>query len=153
MNQLAQVPDDFQPHPKIKRWLKNRSEMAVGEKSLDWAAAEALAFATLAAEGARVRLTGQDCERGTFSHRHSVLHDYNNGKIFSPIKNLSSNQAPIEIYNSALSETAVLGFDYGYSLDYPDGLTLWEAQFGDFVNVAQVIIEQFISSAEYKCNR
>jgi len=153
LNQLAQVPDGFQPHPKIKRWLKNRSEMAVGEKALDWAAAEALAFATLAAEGARVRLTGQDCERGTFSHRHSVLHDYNNGKIFSPIKSLSSNQAPIEIYNSALSETAVLGFDYGYSLDYPDGLTLWEAQFGDFVNVAQVIIDQFISSAEDKWNR
>lgn len=153
MNQLAQVPDGFQPHPKIKRWLKNRSEMALGEKALDWAAAEALAFATLAAEGARVRLTGQDCERGTFSHRHSVLHDYNNGKIFSPIKSLSSNKAPIEIYNSALSETAVLGFDYGYSLDYPDGLTLWEAQFGDFVNVAQVIIDQFISSAEDKWNR
>lgn len=151
--ELSKTPEGFQPHPKIKRALKAREEMARGEKAIDWASAEALAFATLAAEGARVRLTGQDCERGTFSHRHSVLHDYYTGKICSPLKSLASNKAPIEIFNSPLSETAVLGFDYGYSLDYPDGLTLWEAQFGDFVNVAQVIIDQFISSAEDKWNR
>ena len=127
--------------------------MARGERPLDWSAGEALAFATLATEGARVRLSGQDTERGTFSHRHAVLHDIEKGNTYTPFQNLAPDQAPIEIYNSPLSETGVLGFEYGYSLDYPAGLTAWEAQFGDFWNVAQVIVDQFIAAAEDKWRR
>jgi 2-oxoglutarate dehydrogenase E1 component len=127
--------------------------MARGEKALDWGAAEALAFATLVADGTRVRLTGQDSGRGTFSHRHAVLFDQETGKTHIPLLHLSQEQAPIEIYNSPLSEAAVLGFEYGYSLDWPDALVLWEAQFGDFANAAQVIIDQFIVSAEDKWKR
>jgi 2-oxoglutarate dehydrogenase E1 component len=112
-----------------------------------------LAFATLAVDGHRVRVTGQDCERGTFSHRHSVLHDVKTGVEHMPMAHLSPSQAPIEIINSPLSETAVLGFEYGYSLDWPDGLVIWEAQFGDFNNVAQVIVDQFLVSAEEKWQR
>jgi len=124
--------------------------MATGEQPLDWSAAEALAFATTSMEGLRVRLTGQDSERGTFSHRHAVLHDYQTGETYAPLQHLSLQQAPVEIHNSPLSEAGVLGYEYGYSLDYPDGLVLWEAQFGDFCNAAQVIIDQFIASAEDK---
>jgi 2-oxoglutarate dehydrogenase E1 component len=127
--------------------------MAKREIPIDWAAAEALAFATLSCEGHRIRLTGQDSTRGTFSHRHAVLHDYKDGHPYTPLQHLSSDPGPVEIYNSPLSEIAVLGFEYGYSLDCPDGLILWEAQFGDFVNVAQVIIDQFIASAEDKWRR
>jgi len=127
--------------------------MARGEKPLNWGAAEALALATLSLEGYRVRLHGQDVERGTFSHRHAVLHDIETGKTYMPLANLSPDQAPIEIYNSCLCESGVLGYEYGYSLDTPDGLICWEAQFGDFANVAQVIIDQFIVSAEDKWNR
>ena len=127
--------------------------MAEGKRPLDWSAAESLAFGTLATEGVRVRLSGEDSERGTFSHRHAVLHDYQNGGTYIPLNHLSSNQAPVEIYNSPLSEAGVLGFEYGYSLDSPDGLVLWEAQFGDFCNAAQVIIDQFITSAEQKWRR
>jgi 2-oxoglutarate dehydrogenase E1 component len=104
-------------------------------------------------EGHPIRMTGQDCERGTFSHRHAVLHDTNNGSLYTPLKNLSPDQASLELYNSPLSEAGVLGFEYGYSLDLPDGLTIWEAQFGDFWNCAQVIVDQFIASAEDKWNR
>lgn len=150
---LASVPDDFHPHPKIERWLEHRREMAHGTRPLDWGAGEALALATLAEDGMRVRLTGQDSERGTFSHRHATLHDIEDGRTFYPFQQLSADQAPVDIINSPLSETGVLGFDYGYSLDCPDGLILWEAQFGDFVNVAQPIIDQFISSAEDKWQR
>jgi 2-oxoglutarate dehydrogenase E1 component len=100
-----------------------------------------------------VRLSGEDSERGTFSHRHAVLHDYETGQIYIPLQHVTPNQAPVEIFNSPLSEAGVLGFDYGYSLDYPDGLIMWEAQFGDFSNVAQVIIDQFITSAEQKWRR
>ena len=127
--------------------------MARGERPLDWAAGEALAFATLAAEGIRVRLTGQDTERGTFSQRHAVLHDVEDGQTYMPLQHLAPNQAPVEIYNSPLSEAGVLGFEYGYSLDCPDGLVAWEAQFGDFGNAAQVIIDQFIAAAEDKWRR
>jgi len=127
--------------------------MAAGGRPLDWAAAEALAFATCALEGYRVRLSGQDCRRGTFSHRHAVLYDYEDGLTFCPLAEFSPDQKPVEVYNSPLTETGVLGFDYGYSLEYPDGLIIWEAQFGDFANVAQVIFDQFISSAEDKWNR
>src|SRR5438094_3845810 len=150
---LTTFPEDFHPHPKIESGMQLRRQMARGERPLDWSAGEALAFATLATEGTRVRLSGQDSERGTFSHRHAVLHDIENGNTYQPFQNLAPDQAPIEIYNSPLSETGVLGFEYGYSLDRPDGLTAWEAQFGDFWNVAQVIVDQFIATAEEKWRR
>src|SRR4029077_12048080 len=149
----ARTPVDFYPHPKIKRLLQTREQMAKGEQPLDWTAAESLAFASLAMEGARVRLSGQDSERGTFSQRHAVLHDYQDGHKYMPLQHLDPKQAPVEIYNSPLSETGVLGFEYGYSLDWPDGLVLWEAQYGDFWNVAQPIVDQFIASAEDKWRR
>ena len=147
------LPPDFHPHRKIERLLAQRREMATGERSIDWGSAELLAFATLVTSGMRVRMTGQDAERGTFSQRHSVLHDIEDGHAFMPLASLSEDQAPIEIVNSALSEAGVLGFEYGYSLDWPDGLVLWEAQFGDFANAAQVIIDQFLVSAEDKWKR
>jgi 2-oxoglutarate dehydrogenase E1 component len=153
LESLATVPDGFHPHPKIERLLEARREMARGERGIDWAAAEALAFASLASEGVRVRMTGQDSERGTFSHRHAVLHDVETGKRHASLQHVSPDQAPVEIFNSPLSETAVLGFEYGYSLECPGGLVLWEAQFGDFVNVAQPILDQFLVSAEDKWRR
>jgi 2-oxoglutarate dehydrogenase E1 component len=149
----TEVPPGFHRHPKLERAAASRREMAQGKKPLDWSAAEALAFATLATEGVRIRLSGQDSARGTFSQRHAVLYDFENGKPYSPLQHLSSEQAPVEIYNSPLSEAGVLGFEYGYSLDCPDGLILWEAQFGDFVNAAQVIIDQFVTTAEEKWRR
>ncbi|MFO0838601.1 MAG: 2-oxoglutarate dehydrogenase E1 component [Phycisphaerae bacterium] len=149
----TRMPADFHPHPKLKDFFERRREMAAGARPLDWSAAEALAFATLATQGTRVRLTGQDSGRGTFTHRHAVLHDYRTGAIHVPLQHLHATQAPVEIYDSPLSEAGVLGFEYGYSIDYPDALLLWEAQFGDFVNAAQVIIDQFISSAEAKWQR
>ncbi|HEV3024540.1 MAG TPA: thiamine pyrophosphate-dependent enzyme, partial [Pirellulales bacterium] len=149
----TQLPDDFHPHPKLHRFLDARREMARGQKPLDWSAAESLAFATLAVEGFRVRLSGQDSERGTFSQRHAVLHDYENDQAHIPLAHLGAGQAPVEIYNSPLSEAGVLGFEYGYSLECPDGLVLWEAQFGDFVNAAQVIVDQFIAAGEDKWQR
>jgi 2-oxoglutarate dehydrogenase E1 component len=150
---LARIPEDFRPHPTIARGLARRREMGEGTRPIDWSTAEALAFATLAAAGHRVRVTGQDTARGTFSHRHAVLHDREDGKTYTPLAHVAPAQAPVEIYNSSLSEVAVLGFDYGYSLDCPEGLVLWEAQFGDFVNAAQVIVDQFITSAEEKWRR
>ncbi|HEV2392269.1 MAG TPA: 2-oxoglutarate dehydrogenase E1 component [Verrucomicrobiae bacterium] len=149
----SRVPSDFHSHPKIKKILQTRQQMAAGQEPLDWAAAEALAFGSLACEGVRVRLSGQDTERGTFSQRHAVLHDYQDGHTYTPLQHLQTGQAPVQIYNSPLSEVGVLGFEYGYSLDYPDSLVLWEAQFGDFVNVAQPIVDQFIASAEEKWQR
>jgi 2-oxoglutarate dehydrogenase E1 component len=153
LNLQTRLPANFHPHPKIARAAALRREMAAGSRPLDWAAAEALAFASLATAGVRVRLSGQDTGRGTFSQRHAVLHDFENGQQHMPLNHLTPNQAPVEIYNSPLSEAGVLGFEYGYSLDYPDALVLWEAQFGDFVNAAQVIVDQFISSAEEKWRR
>ncbi|HXV83994.1 MAG TPA: thiamine pyrophosphate-dependent enzyme, partial [Candidatus Binatia bacterium] len=147
------LPDDFQPHPKIERAIAARRKMASGEQPLDWSAAEALAFASIATEGIRVRLSGQDSGRGTFSHRHGILYDYRNGRSYVPLQHLFPDQAPVEIFNSPLSEAGVLGFEYGYSLDCPGGLVLWEAQFGDFCNAAQVIIDQFITTAEEKWRR
>lgn len=149
----TELPQDFKPHPKLERWLEMRRQMARGERMLDWAAAEAVAFAAVATDGYRIRLTGQDSERATFSQRHGVLHDYETGRTYTPLQHLSDTQAPVEIANSPLSEAAVLGFEYGYSLDWPDGLVMWEAQFGDFCNAAQVIIDQFIVSAEEKWRR
>ncbi len=150
---LNHVPHGFAPHPKFRRLITHREEMAAGERPLDWAAGEALAFASLLDEGRPVRLSGQDSERGTFSHRHSVLHDYESGQRYIPLRNIGPNQGRFEVRNSPLSENAVLGFEYGYSLDYPEALVLWEAQFGDFMNGAQVIIDQFITSGEDKWRR
>ena len=130
--------------------MSNRQAMARGEKPLDWATAELLALASVAAEGYRVRLSGQDSQRGTFSQRHAVLHDVADGRTYTPLQHICPEQAEVEILNSPLSEAGVLGFEYGYSLVFPDGLVIWEAQFGDFANAAQVIIDQFIASAEDK---
>jgi len=153
LSSLAQVPADFHVHPKIARLLGQRAEMATGTRPLDWSAAEALALATLATDQVPVRLSGQDSERGTFSQRHAVLHDFETGARYMPLAHLAPDQAAIEIYNSPLSETGVLGFEYGYSLDRPSALVMWEAQYGDFINVAQVIIDQFLVSAEDKWRR
>jgi 2-oxoglutarate dehydrogenase E1 component len=153
LDTLSRVPADFHPHPKLLRLLEGRRDMALGQKALDWAAGEALAFATLAVDGTRARLSGQDVRRGTFSHRHAVLYDSIDGHVYQPLQNLAPGQAPVEVRNSPLSETGVLGFEYGYSLDSPDALVVWEAQFGDFVNVAQPIVDQFLASAEAKWNR
>jgi len=153
LRRLVSLPEGFQPHPKIQKFLEGREAMADGKQPLDWSAAEALALATLATQGLRVRLSGQDSQRGTFSHRHAVIHDVVTDDTYCALEHLASDQAPVEIYNSPLSEAGVLGFEYGYSLDCPDGLVMWEAQFGDFVNAAQVVIDQFIVSAEDKWNR
>jgi 2-oxoglutarate dehydrogenase E1 component len=153
MDKLTQLPKDFHPHPKIEKILDLRRAAGRGERGLDWATAEALAFASLVTEGYRVRMSGQDAQRGTFSQRHAVLHDILDGNAYMPLRHLADDQGPIEIINSPLTENGVLGFEYGYSLDTPRGLTLWEAQFGDFVNVAQPIIDQFIASAEEKWRR
>jgi len=150
LERLTQLPQDFHLHRKLQRALDRRRAMAGGQQPVNWPAAEALAFASLAAEGYRVRLTGQDSARGTFSHRHAVLHDTGDGHVYVPLQHVAPDQAPVEIYNNPLSEAGVLGFEYGYSLGYPDGLMVWEAQFGDFVNAAQVIVDQFIASAEDK---
>jgi len=147
---MAAPPEGFHPHPKLERFLEKRRRMARGEVPLDWSAAEALAFATLSVEGHRVRLSGQDSVRGTFSHRHAVLYDQEDGRPWPTLSGLSPGQAPVEIYNSPLSENGVLGFEYGYSLEVPGGLVLWEAQFGDFANAAQVYMDQFLAAGEKK---
>ena len=150
---LTALPAGFHIHPKLERGLARRREMAGDRAPLDWSAGEALALASLATGGVRIRLTGQDTGRGTFSQRHAILYDQQDGYPFVPLQHLAIDQSPVEIYNSPLCETGALGFEYGYSLDCPDGLVLWEAQFGDFVNAAQVIIDQFITSAETKWRR
>ncbi|HTM46640.1 MAG TPA: 2-oxoglutarate dehydrogenase E1 component [Polyangiaceae bacterium] len=147
------IPADFEPHPKVHRLLQARKEMAEGTKLIDWGTAEAAAFASLLTSKVRVRMTGQDVPRGTFSHRHAVFYDVRDGRTYTPLAKLAQGQAPIHIYNSPLSESGVLGFEWGYSLDCPEGLVIWEAQFGDFCNVAQPIIDQFIVSAEDKWKR
>ncbi len=151
---LTRVPDDFNVLPKVKRITIDRQrEVYEAGGPYDWGFAEALAFGSLLLEGVPVRLSGQDSRRGTFSHRHAFLYDAKTGQPYLPLLHLAPNQARICIYNSLLSEAAVLGFDYGYSLDYPNMLCLWEAQFGDFANGAQTIIDQFIVSAESKWQR
>ena len=153
LDALTRLPKNFSANKKLKRPMAQRREMAEGNHPLDWASAEAAAFASLLADGHPIRMTGQDCQRGTFSQRHAVLHDTKDGSTYTPLANLSPDQARLELYNSPLSEAGVLGFEYGYSLDSPDGLVIWEAQFGDFWNCAQVIVDQFIASAEDKWNR
>ncbi|HEY5035708.1 MAG TPA: 2-oxoglutarate dehydrogenase E1 component, partial [Chthoniobacterales bacterium] len=151
---LTTLPNDFNVLPKVKRITVDRLREAFAAGGpFDWGFAEAFAFGSLLLEGVPVRLSGQDSRRGTFSHRHAFLYDAKTGKPYLPLLHLAPDQARICIYNSQLSEAAVLGFDYGYALDYPNMLCLWEAQFGDFANGAQVIIDQFIVSAESKWQR
>jgi 2-oxoglutarate dehydrogenase E1 component len=147
---LTSYPPDFVIHPKVAKLLQQRSEMGKGERKVDFGMAEALAFASVLEEGCPIRLTGQDSKRGTFSHRHSALVDFESGEEYVPLQHLSPRQGRFECYDSMLSEAAALGFEYGYSRDYPDALVLWEAQFGDFANGAQIIIDQFITAAEDK---
>jgi 2-oxoglutarate dehydrogenase E1 component len=149
---LVRVPDTFHVHPKIVKLLEQRAEMGHGKRPFDYGFAELLAYASLVLAGTPVRLTGQDSQRGTFNQRHAVLVDTQNEHEYLPIGHLSPTQAFCEIHNSSLSEAACLGFEYGFSRDYPEALVLWEAQFGDFVNGAQVIIDQFISASEDKWN-
>jgi 2-oxoglutarate dehydrogenase E1 component len=147
---LARTPKDFHVHKTVQRFLENRAKMMESGQGIDWSLAEALAFGSLLKEGFRVRLSGQDVERGTFSQRHSVLFDQETEKRYTSLNHLGGDQAKFEVINSLLSEVAVLGFEYGYSLAKPNTLTLWEAQFGDFANGAQVVFDQFISSGERK---
>lgn len=147
---LTSVPKGFTVHPKVKKVLEQRLEMGEGKRPVDWAMAEALAFASLVTEGRPVRLTGQDCRRGTFSHRHAVLIDHKNGSEHCALAQLGTEHAFFEAYDSMLSEAAALGFEYGFTRDYPEALVLWEAQFGDFVNGAQIIIDQFLAAGEDK---
>ena len=149
---LTRLPASFAANPKIKRLLEQRAAALTGGP-IDWGMGESLAFGSLLFEGTPVRLSGQDCERGTFSHRHAVLYDTETREKYVPLLNLKEGQARFCVYNSLLSEAAVLGFDYGYSLDYPQMLCIWEAQFGDFANGAQVVIDQFITSGESKWQR
>ncbi len=142
--QLLQYPADFTPHPRLAKQLERRREALGDAGGIDWGHAEALAFGSLIAAGTSVRMTGQDAERGTFSHRHAVLSDVKTGRKFTPLQHLPGATATLEIHNSALSEMAVMGFEYGFSVAASDTLTLWEGQFGDFVNVAQSMIDQFI---------
>jgi 2-oxoglutarate dehydrogenase E1 component len=140
---LLEVPEHFTVNPKLKRQLDRRLE-AIDQGEIDWGQAEALAFASLLAEGIPIRLTGQDTERGTFSHRHLVLHDAQTAEQYTPMKNLSGSEASFEVYNSPLSEYAALGFEYGYAVGAPETLVIWEAQFGDFINGAQIVVDQFL---------
>jgi 2-oxoglutarate dehydrogenase E1 component len=147
---LTRVPEAFHIHPKIKRLLEQRSQMGHGKMPVDYGMAEALAFGSLLHDGIPVRLSGQDSQRGTFNQRHAALVDVENEQKYFPLAHVAQGQARFEVYNSELSEAGVLGFEYGYSRDYPEALVLWEAQFGDFANGAQVIIDQFITSGEDK---
>ncbi|MDJ0762628.1 MAG: 2-oxoglutarate dehydrogenase E1 component [Myxococcota bacterium] len=150
LDRLTTIPPGLKAHKKIIKILATRKSMATGDHLVDWGTAEALALASLATEGVRIRLCGQDTQRGTFSHRHAVLHDVETGAAHMPLAHLSPDQAPVEIVNSPLSEGAALGFEYGYSTVTPDALVIWEAQFGDFSNAAQVYIDQFISTGQSK---
>ena len=149
---LTTYPEGFHIHPKVKKLLEQRAEMGAGKLLVDYGMAEALAFASLVKAGIPVRMSGQDSRRGTFNQRHSVLIDTENENEYVPLENIAPGQASCGIHNSTLSEPGVLGFEYGYSRDYPEALVSWEAQFGDFVNVGQAIIDQFISSGEAKWN-
>ncbi|HXW93409.1 MAG TPA: 2-oxoglutarate dehydrogenase E1 component [Terriglobales bacterium] len=147
---LTSYPADFHIHAKVKRLLEQRAEMIRGQRTVDYGTAEALAFASLVKAGIPVRLSGEDSRRGTFNQRHSVLIDTETEREYMPLAHIAPGQARCEIYNSPLSEAGVLGFEYGYSRDYPEALVLWEAQFGDFANVAQAVIDQFVSAGEDK---
>jgi len=150
---MTELPPGFTAHPKIVRLLEQRAQMGRGERPLDWGMGELLAYASLLYQGINVRLTGQDCSRGTFSHRHAVITDIANGREHLVLGQLHPDQGLARIFDSPLSEAGVMGFEFGYSLDYPDALVMWEAQFGDFANGAQVIIDQFLISSEDKWKR
>src|SRR5204863_3690989 len=147
---ISLVPDAFHINPKMVGQLARRAKMGAGEVPMDWGFAEAMAFGSLVLEGTPVRLSGQDSGRGTFSQRHVEFHDSVTDRVHSPLQHLADNQARFEVYNSPLSEFGIVGFEFGYSVADPLSLVLWEAQYGDFVNGAQVIIDQFISAAESK---
>jgi 2-oxoglutarate dehydrogenase E1 component len=149
----TETPDDFDMHPRLARIFKQKIDRIKSGENIDWATAEAMAYGGLLLEGLPVRLSGQDCGRGTFSQRHAILYDQKTGKKYVPLNHITEDQAELEVIDSPLSELAVLGFEYGYSSAEPHELVLWEAQFGDFVNGAQIIIDQFISSSEHKWHR
>jgi 2-oxoglutarate dehydrogenase E1 component len=150
---IIQYPQGFTLHPRVAQVVVNRGKMLAGELPLDWGCAETLAYAALLEDGFPIRLSGQDCGRGTFFHRHAVFHDLNSGAQFVPLQHIKDSQPQFTVIDSLLSEEAVLGFEYGYSSTSPDHLVIWEGQFGDFVNGAQVLIDQFISSGEAKWGR
>jgi 2-oxoglutarate dehydrogenase E1 component len=150
---ITSYPSDWVLHPRVQAVMQARERMLSGDLALDWGAAENLAYATLISDGYSVRLTGQDSGRGTFFHRHAVLHDQATGRCYAPLQHLATNQPTFRVTDSVLSEEAVLGFEYGYATTEPHSLTIWESQFGDFCNGAQVIIDQFISSGEAKWGR
>ncbi len=150
---VVRYPNELILHPRVAQVISNRAKMMAGELPLDWGAAEILAYASLLDEGVAVRISGQDSGRGTFFHRHAVLHDQNTGRRFIPLQHIKDGQPRFTVIDSVLSEEAVLGFEYGYATTSPDCLVIWEAQFGDFVNGAQVVIDQFISSGEAKWGR
>ena len=147
---LLKWPPSFTPHPRLAKQLERRRDAMGDAGGIDWGHAEALAFASILVEDTSIRFSGQDVERGTFSHRHAVLHDVRNGSEYVPLQHVGGVRAAFEIYNSALSEMAVMGFEYGYSTAAPDTLTLWEGQFGDFANVAQPVIDQFLAADRAK---
>ncbi|PKM22185.1 MAG: 2-oxoglutarate dehydrogenase E1 component, partial [Gammaproteobacteria bacterium HGW-Gammaproteobacteria-14] len=150
---MEQTPEGLVLQRQVKKIIEDRQKMTAGAQPINWGYAETMAYATLLDKGMAIRLTGQDVGRGTFSHRHAVLHNQKNGEAYVPLKNLDDAQPPFDIYDSLLSEEAVLAFEYGYSTTTPQALIIWEAQFGDFVNGAQVVIDQFISSGESKWAR
>ncbi len=152
-NKMMTLPEGFQLHHRVRKIMENRQKMLDGEVLFDWGMAETLSYAALLDDGYSIRLSGQDCERGTFFHRHAALHDQSTGEVYKPLKHLVGTQPRFEVINSFLSEEAVLGFEYGYSSTDPKTLVIWEAQFGDFANGAQVVIDQFISSGEMKWGR
>lgn len=152
-NKLLEVPEGFAVQRQVEKILEDRSRMAAGAMPINWGFAETMAYATLLDQGYQIRLTGQDVGRGTFSHRHAVLHNQKDGSAYVPLQNLSADQPNFDIYDSLLSEEAVLGFEYGYATTTPNALVIWEAQFGDFANGAQVVFDQFISSGEHKWGR
>jgi 2-oxoglutarate dehydrogenase E1 component len=149
---MTRAPEGFHIHPKVRKLYDQRVQMGAGKVPFDYGAAELLAFSSLLMDGTPVRLSGQDSRRGTFSQRHAVLVDIENEQRYFPLQHLGAKQARFEVYNSMLSEAAVLGFEYGYSRDSPETLVLWEAQFGDFANGAQIMIDQFIAAGEAKWN-
>jgi 2-oxoglutarate dehydrogenase E1 component len=152
-NKLVTLPDEFKLQPRVNKLYQDRTAMAAGEKMLDWGMAENLAYAAIVDAGTDIRITGQDSGRGTFFHRHAVLHNQSDATTYMPLQNIKDKQGVIDIYDSVLSEEAVMAFEYGYATAEPTCLTIWEAQFGDFANGAQVVFDQFLSSGEAKWGR